>query len=170
MAIDFGGAVVRSVNVAKLDVPTIEAVEADRSLTQEAAFVVGIVALVGALGSLIAGSVLGFVASIVVALIGWGLWSWLAAFIAQNVFKSTTTDTGEMLRVCGYAFAPQILGIFDFILPIFGFIGFIWSVVALVIGIRQAGEISTGNAVLTAVLAAVPWFIAMMVVVSIFDF
>lgn len=155
-------------NVAKLDVPTIEAVEADQTLTQEAGAVVATIALISALGLLFAGSIVGFILSIIVTLIGWGLWSWLAAFIAQNVFKSTTTDTGEMLRVCGYAMAPQLLGVLNFISPIFGVIGLIWSIVALVIGIRQAGELTTGTAVLTAIFAAVPWLIAMMAIYGIF--
>ncbi len=173
MAIDAGGAVVRSVNVAKLDVPTIEAVENDQTLTSEAGAVVGVVAVVSSLGLLFSGSLGGFISSVIVTLIGWWLWSWLAGFIAEKVFKSTTTNTGEMLRVCGYAMVPMMLGILGFIPVIgafIGFVGFVWTVTCLVIGIRQAGELTNGNAVLTAVLAAIPWFIAMMVVTAIFQF
>lgn len=168
MAIDTGGAIVRVVNVAKFDVPTIEAIEADRSLTREAGAVVVIIAVISSLGLLFSGSIAGYFATIITTLIGWGLWSWLAAFIARTVFQSTTTDTGEMLRVCGYALAPRLLGVFDFISPAIGTIGVIWSLSALVIAIRQAGELTTGTAILTTILAAVPWFIAMAFVLSVF--
>ncbi len=155
-------------NVAKLDVPTIEAVEADTTLTQESGVVVAVVAMIGSLGLLFSGSIWGFIASIIVMLAGWWIWGWLASFVAQKVFGVTTTDTGEMLRVTGYAYVPQLLGVFNFILPIFGFIGGIWTLVALVVGVRQAGEMSTGQAILTSLIAAVPWFVAMMFVTAIF--
>lgn len=153
----------RAVNIAKLDVPTFESVEADTSLTQEAGMVVGLVAIIGSLGALFRGKLWLFIASIVIMVIGWMIWAWLSAFIAQKVFNKDTTDTGEMLRATGYAYAPQALGI----VPFLGFIGMIWSLVAIIVGMRQAAEMTTMQAVITALIGFLPAIIAMGVVTSI---
>lgn len=163
MAISPADAAVRAVNIAKLDVPTFEEVEANESLTQEAGTVVAIVAVIGSLGHLFRGKLWLFIASIIILAIGWVIWAWLSAFIAQKVFDKQTTDTGEMLRTTGYAYAPQALGV----IPFLGFIGMIWSLVAIVIGMRQAGEMTTLQAVITAVIGFLPAMIAMGVVTAI---
>lgn len=162
MSISPADALVRSVNIAKLDVPTFEAVEADTSLTQEAGSVVAAVAVIGSLGFLFQGQLWGFISSILVLLIGWFVWAWLSSFIAQKVFSKQTTDTGEMLRTTGYAYAPQLLGI----IPFLGFVGMLWSLVAIIVGMRQAAEMTTGQAVLTVVIGFLPAVIAMGIVTS----
>lgn len=147
----------RVINIAKLDVPTFEAVEADASLTQEAGMVVAASSLIGSLGYLFIGRFWLFLVAIAAGLVGWFVWSWLAAFIAQKLFKVTTTDTGEMLRTTGYAHGPRLLGI----IPFLGFVGAIWSLVAVVVGMRQAGEMTTTQAVITALVGFLPYAIAM---------
>lgn len=167
---DAGQMLVRTVNVAKLDIPTIEAVEADESLTQEAGTVVAIVSVIGALGSLFSGDIWFFIASIIISLIGWFVWSFISSFIAQKIFSKDTVDTGEMLRTIGYAYAPFALGIFSFIPilgAILGLIGFIWALVAIVTGMRQAAEMTTVQAIITAVVGFIPFAIVMGIVGSI---
>jgi hypothetical protein len=67
-------------------------------------------------------------------------------------------DLGEMLRVIGFAYAPQILGI----IPCIGaIIGFIWSLVAGFIAVRQGLDLDNTKAFLTIVIG----FIAYLVVV-----
>jgi len=156
-------ALTRSVNVAKLDIPTIEAVEADESLTQEAGAVVALSTLVGSLGLLFTNGLWAFIASILIGLAGWAIWAWLAAFIAEKVFNIQTTNVGEMLRATGYAYAPRMLGI----IPFLGFVGWIWSLVAVIIGMRQAGEMTTMQAVITAVIGFIPAIIALGIVTAI---
>ena len=167
MAISPADALVRTVNVAKLDVPTFESVEADESLTQESGAVVAIVSLLGALGALFSGKIWLFIATIVISLIGWFIWAWLSAFIAQKVFNVETTDTGEMLRVTGYAYGPQALGVVPIIGPFLGFIGMIWSLVAVIIGMRQAAEMTTTQAIITALIGFLPAIIALGIVTAI---
>jgi len=156
-------AATRSMNVAKLDIPTIEAIEADESLTQEAGAVVALSTLVGSLGLLFTNGLWAFIASILIGLAGWAIWAWLAAFIAEKVFNIQTTNVGEMLRTTGYAYAPRMLGI----IPFLGFIGWIWSLVAVIIGMRQAGEMTTMQAVITAVIGFIPAIIALGIVTAI---
>jgi len=68
-----------------------------------------------------------------------------------------------MLRTTGYAYAPRMLGI----IPFLGFIGWIWSLVAVIIGMRQAGEMTTMQAVITAVIGFIPAIIALGIVTAI---
>jgi len=75
-----------------------------------------------------------------------------------------------MLRTTGYAYAPQMLGIFAFI-PILGWFasvgGMLWSLAAVIVGMRQAGEMTTMQAVITAVIGFLPAMIALITVTAI---
>lgn len=147
----------RVVNVAKLDVPTFEEVEHNESLNQEAGIVVAVASAIGALGQfLTGGGFLGFILAIVMGIVGWLLWSLIVSLIASKVFGGTT-DFGEMLRATGYAWAPMAIP----------FIGWIWAIVAIVVGIRQAGDFSTGKAVITAIAGFIPWALGLGIITSV---
>lgn len=163
MAISLQSAAPRAINIARLDIATYEQVEADTSLTQEAGAVVAVTAVVGSLGFLFRGQLWGFIASILIMLIGWGVWAWISAFIAERVFNIQTTNVGEMLRTTGYAYAPMLLGI----VPYLGLLGMIWALVAVVVGMRQAAEMTTIQAIITALIGFLPAMIAMGIISAI---
>jgi len=162
MAVDPTRAIQRSIGVSRLDVGTFETVEADESSTTEAGVVVAVATVVGSLGSLFTSGLWGLILTIGIGLVGWFIWAWLAAFIAEKVFNVQTTDTGEMLRTTGYAYAPRIIGI----VPFLGFVGALWSLVAVVIGMRQAGEMTTTQAIITAVIGIIPYLIGISIVLA----
>lgn len=149
-------------SIARLDVPTFEEVEADTDSTPEAGFVVVVSSLIGSIGSLFVNGLWGFIATIIILLAGWLIWAFVSAFIAKKMFKVETTDTGEMLRTTGYAYAPRIIGI----IPFLSFVGFVWSVVAIVVGMRQAGEMTTGQAIITTLIGALPALIGLALVAA----
>lgn len=153
----------RSLAIARLDVPTYEEVEADTSSTAEAGAVVVVASVIGSIGSLFINGLWGFISWIIVLLLAWLIWAWLAAFIAERLFNVQTTDVGEMLRTTGYAYAPRVIGI----VPLLGFVGFIWSIVAIVVGMRQAGEMTTGQAVITTLIGALPGIIGVGIISAI---
>jgi hypothetical protein len=163
MAINTTRALQRSIAISRLHVPTYEEVERDTSATAEAGAIVALVAVVGSLGALFRGKLGLFIASIIILLIGWLIWAWLSAFIATRLFNVTTTDMGEMQRTTGYAYFPQLLGI----VPFLGFVGMLWSLVAIIIGMRQAAEMSTIQAIMTALIGFLPAIIAMAIVTAI---
>lgn len=163
MAIDTTRALQRSIAISRLHIPTYEEVEHDRSATTEAGAIVALVAVVGSLGALFRGRVGLFIASIVILLIGWLIWAWLSAFIATRLFNVRTTDMGEMQRTTGYAYFPQLLGI----VPFLGFVGMLWSLVAIIVGMRQAAEMTTIQAIMTAVIGFLPAIVAMAIVTAI---
>ena len=94
------------------------------------------------------------------ALISWIIFSALAYFFGTQLFGTPTTqaDVEQVARVVGYAQAPRILTIFGFI-PVIGWlislIGAIWSLVCVIVAIRQALDFGTGRAIITGIIAAI---------------
>jgi hypothetical protein len=159
----------RMIRAARLDVNLYEEVEADRSATSQAAIVVGIVAILSALGGALAillfgagGNVIGAVLRAVIgAFAGWVAWAYLTYFIGTRVFGGTATP-GELLRTVGFAQSPGVLLLLVFI-PVIGWlmapVVWIWSIVAGVIAVRQALDIDTAKAVITVLIAFIPYAI-----------
>ncbi len=144
----------RIIGVFKLDVNTFEAIEHDQGATTQAALIVAVVALLSAFGSGIAARIAGgsflysFFSTFVWAFVGWFLWS-LVSYLVGTMFFGGQATLDEMLRVIGFAQAPQILAI----IPCIGsIIGAIWSLIAGFIAIRQGLDLDNVKAFLTAVI------------------
>ncbi len=137
---------------AKLDVDFYNTIEHDESYTAKAAVLVIIVSIMAAIGSAISipgrqGFIKVFILSAIGGLVGWFIWAALTTWIGTRYFGGTA-DTGEMLRVLGYAQAPAALGI----IPFLGWVGGIWSLVAAAVAVREGLDISTGKAVAVLLL------------------
>jgi hypothetical protein len=159
----------RMMRAARLDVNLFEEVEHDLSATSQAATVVGIVALCSGLGSAIklamAGqtgtAMIAFIGGIVMSFVGWIAWSYITYWIGTSMFKGQATP-GELLRTIGFAQTPGVLGILTFIPFLGGLVGlvvFVWMIIAGVIALRQALDITTGQAVITAIVGFIPMFL-----------
>src|SRR5437660_243965 len=146
----------RLMGVITYKAPVYREIADDRTATGQAATILIVVALIvglgqGALrgganaGTTIIGSA---IANVIGALIGWYIVSWVLAWVSKQFFQGKT-DTGEMLRVTGYAYVFNIIGI----ISILGLVALILYLIAFVIGIREAAEVSTGQAVGTAIIA-----------------
>jgi hypothetical protein len=146
----------RMIAAATLDVSLYEEVEADGTATGQAALVVVLAAIAAAIGSLGENAIGGLIG----ALIGWAIWAGVTYFIGATLFKGTAS-WGELLRTLGFAQAPGLLYVVG-IIPVLGAIAKliigIWVLVAGIIAIRQALDISTGKAVATALLG---WLLLM---------
>ena len=139
----------RVIGALRLQAATFEEVEHDATATSQAATVVALAALSGALATLVWGlSIATFIAQIILAMIGWVIGAAVIYFVGTRLLpgKNTQADLGEVLRVAGFAQSP---GLFSFInvIPILGwlisFLLAIWSIVALVIGVRQRSTTRT---------------------------
>ena len=160
----------RMTRAARLDAALYDEVEADTSLTRQAATVVAIVAVCQGLGSALAmvlagassGSQLipGLVFAVIGPFIGWVVWSATAYWIGTRLFGGTATP-GELLRTLGFAQTPGVLGLLSFI-PLAGglavFIGGIWALAAGIVAIRQGLDFTTGKAVVTAIVGWLIWW------------
>ncbi|HEX8272036.1 MAG TPA: YIP1 family protein [Longimicrobiaceae bacterium] len=155
-----GSLVQRMIGAAMLNVATYEEVEADRSATGQAATVVAIVAVASAIGAWNAG-IGAVIGGLIAAFVGWLIWSGITYFVGTRLFGGTA-DWGELLRTIGFAQSPgvlNVLGIIPFLGGLVGFAVAIWVLVAGVIAIRQALDIDTGKAVLTAIVSWIPLFL-----------
>jgi hypothetical protein len=160
----------RIMGVFALNPQTFNEIENDQTATTQAAIVVALVALAGMLGSLItsllgsafAGDMSGMgstflslIIGFVLTFVNWFIWSAVTYFVGTSLFNGTA-DMGEMLRVIGFAYAPRIL----VIIPCIGWIvGLIWSLIAGVIGIREALDFDTGKAIATALIGWIIIFV-----------
>jgi hypothetical protein len=143
----------RMKGAALLDVDTYEEVEADRTATGQAAGVVALVAVAQAIGGAGEGG-FGILSGIISALLGWLLWAGIAYLIGDKLLGGTAT-WGELLRTIGFAQTPGVLHVLGIIPVLGGIIRFgvvIWVLITGIIAIRQALDVSTGKAILTAVL------------------
>ena len=172
----------RMIRAAMLDPRLYEEVEHDQSATSQAMQVVLIVALASGIGSALwklltlspIDAVTGLVGGILVAVLGWLAWALVTYIIGAKVFGGTATY-GEMLRTLGFAQSPNVLLIFTGILggvPLFGGLLrlalLIWVLLAGLIAIRQALDVGTGKAVLTAIIGWIVMAIIVGIVASVF--
>lgn len=160
----------RMIRAAKLDVSLYEEVEKDTTATNQALLVVVIASICAGIGQAIAGgTVIGLVTGLVTALVGWLIWSFITYIIGTRVFKGPNTEAsyGQLLRCIGFSNSPNVLSIFAFIPalgPVIVFIAAIWSLVAMVIAVRQGLDFSTGRAIATCIVGFIVLIVIMTVV------
>jgi hypothetical protein len=172
----------RMIRAAMLDTSLYEEVEHDSSATSQAMQVVLIVALASGIGGALwklltlnpIDAVSGLVGGILVAVLGWLAWALVTYIIGAKVFGGTATY-GEMLRTLGFAQSPNVLLVFMGVLGAIPLIGgllrlalLIWVLLAGLIAIRQGLDVSTGKAILTAVIGWILMAIVIAIVASVF--
>ena len=143
----------RMIGAAKLDVDTYEEVEHDTEATVQAGAVVAIVAVCAAIGGASGGEG-GVIAGPISELLSWVLWAGVTYFIGTRVFKGEAT-WGELLRTLGFAKSPGVLlalAGFGFLGGILSAVAGIWMLITGIVAIRQALDVSTGEALITAFL------------------
>jgi hypothetical protein len=161
----------RIMRIIRLDWTVFREIAKDKEAIKEAALIVVIVTFLSAVGrGLATGSLIAFFGDWILAIvISWLGWAVLTYFVGTLVFKGKT-DIPEMLRVLGYASAPQLLGLFSFIPCVgwlFPFVGWLLALVAGVLAIREAMDLDTGDAIVTVIISwvltvglrAVFWFL-----------
>jgi hypothetical protein len=172
----------RMIRAAMLDTSLYEEVEHDSSATSQAMQVVLIVALASGIGGALwklltlspIDAVTGLVGGILVAVLGWLAWALVTYIIGAKIFGGTATY-GEMLRTLGFAQSPNVLLIFTGILGGIPLLGgllrlalLIWVLLAGLIAIRQALDVGTGKAILTAIIGWIVMAIIVGIVASVF--
>jgi hypothetical protein len=163
----------RIMRAIRLDWTVFREIAEDQNAMTEAAIIVLVVTFLSGvgtfIGSLIAdvgfgGALLAFFGTWLISgvLIGWIGWAILTFFVGTTFFQGRS-DIPEMMRVLGYANAPNLLGIFGFI-PCVGWLislaGAILALIAGVIAVREAMEFDTTKAIITVVIA---WVIAFVI-------
>jgi hypothetical protein len=149
----------RVLRALRLDSELFEEVEHDYTAGWQAVLTVLAASACGGIGNLIAAWLLGLRPSpwpsliVMVAgfLVTWLVWSFVTMAIGTSVFGGRA-DMGEMQRALGFAAAPGLL----MLIPGLGvLVGVPWSLMAMVVGVRQALDFDTRRAIGTVVLGAV---------------
>jgi len=160
----------RILRVFKLDRTVFAEVEHDESATSQAAIVVAIVAALSVIGTIIqmlfslvrggkpdiGGMILSVVVTFVITFINWAVWSGVTYLVGTKLFKGEATF-GEMLRVIGFAYAPQMLGIVP---CIGGIIGGIWSLIASYFAIKEGLDLDDTGTIVTILVG---WLITVII-------
>lgn len=159
----------RMIRASMFDIHTYEEVESDTSATKQALMVVLIVALVGALPSIIGGDVKLVLFTFIASVVTWGIWAFITYFIGTKILPEQHTDAnwGQLLRTTGFAQSPGVLTILG-IIPGLGIIALplmMWQFGTMVMAVRQALDYqSTARAIGVVLIGFIPAVISMMVI------
>jgi len=172
MELDFSAIMSRVMRVFTFDLSVFQEVEEDQAATQQAWAVVVIAAVASGIGSAIGsiitgggflGLIIGLILTPILALIGYFLWAFVTYWVGVNLFQAET-DFGEMQRVIGFAYAPNMLGLLSFI-PCAGWIialaGGLYALVLSVMAVKEGLDVDMGKAIITCVIG---WIVNMILV------
>jgi hypothetical protein len=131
----------RMVRAAKLDVTLYEEVENDTAATGQALGVVVLSSVAAGIGA--AAGMRGLVFGIIASLLGWAFWAWITYLIGTRWLREpgTHADWSQLARTIGFAQAPgllRVVGIIPFLQGLVFLVTAIWTLVAVVIAVRQA--------------------------------
>jgi hypothetical protein len=147
----------RLTGVLKLQAATFEEIEASPSATGQAVAVVIVASVAAGLG---AGLLLGpipLIRETLAALVGWIMWAGVTYLIGARLLPEpgTRTDMGELLRVIGFSYAPNLFAFFA-IVPLLGGVVRVvvafWLLAATVLAVRQALDYTSTLRALAVVL------------------
>ena len=157
----------RVTGVLLLEPLTFEEIEADTSATGQALTVVVFASVAAGIGAGLLFGPLALVRETLAALVGWVMWAVVTYLLGARMMPEpdTKTDMGELLRVIGFSYAPNLFNIFAFI-PIIGWvvrsIVACWLLAAMVIAVRQALDYrSTARA---ALVVFIGWLVFVIIV------
>ena len=131
----------RVVRAAKLDVTLYEEVENDTGAMSQALGVVVLSSVAAGIGA--GAGMRGLVFGAVASLLGWAFWAWITYFIGTRWLREpgTNADWSQLARTIGFAQAPgllRVLGIIPFLQGLVFLVTALWTLVAVVIAVRQA--------------------------------
>jgi hypothetical protein len=176
----------RIMGVLTLKAPVYRQIADDVTATGQAAIIVVIAQLVsgffgglvqinpqtGAVNASPLGAVVSSIIALLFGLLAWVVTAWILQFVAK--WFGGRTNTSEMLRVTGFVEIFSLVSVVNVLALagsalscVVGLVAFIVAILRLIgyiIGVREAAEFSTGNAIITAIIAAIVNFLIVVVV------
>jgi hypothetical protein len=149
----------RLLRIARFDPTVYEEIEEDGEADRQALIVVGVSALLAALGATVSGSgafgdfSLRLISNI---LLRWLVWAYVAYFVGTRFFGGQATFR-QMARAIGYASVPMALGILAFVRCgawLIGGLSWILSIATAFLAIRETLELASDRALVTSVIGA----------------
>ena len=152
-----------------LDVAFYEEVEKDKKFTDQAMMTVALVSIVQ--GLMIAGfAPIALVQGILGSLVRFLIWAFFIAFVGTRILPEpeTESNTGELIRTLGFAYAPGLLVVLKIVPIISAFVDPVVTILqlaAMTIAVRQALDF---NNTVRAVGVCIVAFILMIVALTLF--
>ena len=152
-----------------LDVAFYEEVEKDKKFTDQAMMTVALVSIVQ--GFMIAGfAPIALVQGILGSLIRFLIWAFFIAFVGTRILPEpeTESNTGELIRTLGFAYAPGLLVVLKIVPIISAFVDPVVTILqlaAMTIAVRQALDF---NSTVRAIGVCIVAFILMIVALTLF--
>ena len=162
----------RMLGALRLQSDVYEEVEADQKATGEAAFIVVATSLVsGAVNGVLTGASSGFFGALG-SLLGWAFYAWVAYLVGVKLFPGpqTKSNWGELARTLGYANTARFLILFELVpglRAITRLVVAIWVLVATVVALRAALDITTGRAIWIAIASAIAQLVIIAVALTV---
>ncbi len=167
----------RMLGALRLQEDVYEEVEADQKATGEAAFIIVATSLVsGAVNGVLTGASSGLFGALG-SFLGWAFYAWVAYIVGVKLFPGPQTKSswGEIARTLGYANTARFLIVFELVpglQAITRTVVAIWVLVATVVALRAALDVTTGRAIVVAIASAIGQLIviavALVVLASVF--
>lgn len=151
----------------KLESEAFAEIEHDPSSLGQSAIVVTVAAAAAGLGNALADSAEIVALAIIGNLVAWAI-STAIIWLIGVVWLRHESDYPELLRTIGFATAPQALYIFqqtEIGMLAMG-VGWLWSLAAYVIAVREALDVSTGRAIGVCLLANAVVFVLILALVG----
>ena len=154
----------RLTRVLRLDAAAFEEIEADRTANGQALAVVVAASVAAGLGAGLLFGPFGLLRETLVALVGWVMWAGVTYVIGTKILPEpqTRSDMGELLRVIGFSYAPNIFAFFAFVPILGGLVRVVvafWLLAATVVAVRQALDFRSTLRALVVVLIGWLFFV-----------
>ncbi len=165
----------RMLGAARLDVATYEEVESDNKATIQALIVVVVVTIASVVGQMLAGGdnfdvVNALLIGVIRGVVSWAIWALFTWIIGATILK-TEADWGQLARCTGFAQTPGLLNVLSFVPAVGGlitFVAFLWTFMAMVVGVRQSLDYtSTFRAFIVILIAFIPVAIINLVIYAV---
>jgi len=153
----------------KIDIELFEEVEKDKKFNDQALMTVAFVSVVQ--GLMIAGfAPIALVQGILGSLVRFLFWAFFIAFVGTRILPEpeTESNTGELIRTLGFAYAPGLLVVLKIVPIISAFVDpvvVILQLAAMTIAVRQALDF---NSTVRAVGVCIVAFILMILALTLF--
>jgi hypothetical protein len=158
----------KTIKVLALEAKAFRWVLSDSTNLVQVVAIVLLGAVASGLGTLDDSGISTLVPTIIIALFGWVVWSWLIYVIGTRspvmLFpKSETPSMRNVFRVIGFAQAPamlRVVGIFSSLGPMIAIISLIWIIVAMSVGTNQLfGTKSLARSSFVVLISFIPYIL-----------
>ncbi len=155
----------RVVGVLKADVKTFEEIENDPAAMGQAVGVILLAGVAALIGNFFRQSLGLAVVALLLSVVGSALWALIVTIVGTKLMPepATKADFSQTFRVVGFSAAPgllNVLAIIPFLGVLISLVIWLWSLVVMVIGVRQVLDYSsTGRAVIVCLIGMVIAFV-----------